>query len=147
MGIGVILIAVEAYTPTFGLAGLSGLVLLGVGMYFLFPESLRVAPAVIGTMLAIVGGLLAVVLIALVGSRSHGPMIGADAVRRREGVVDEWDGKEGWVIIEGERWRARSDKPLQPGDRIRVVEVDGLVVVVKQAKAGGLLGGLVSSEA
>jgi membrane-bound serine protease (ClpP class) len=147
MGIGAILIAVEAYTPTFGLAGLSGLGLLGAGMYFLFPDALRVSPAVIGVLLALAGGLLALVLVAIVSSRSHGPMIGGDAVRRREGVVDDWDGKEGWVIVEGERWRARSDKPLRPGDRIRVIEVDGLVLVVKQAKAGGILGALTPGEA
>ena len=148
MGIGVILIAVEAYTPTFGLAGLAGLALFGIGMYFLFPDTLRVSTSVIGAMIAIIGGLLALVLFAVVGSRSHGPMIGGEAVRKREGVVDDWDGKEGWVIIEGERWRARSDKPLSPGDRVRVVEVDGLVVVVKQAKAGGgILGNFAPGEA
>ena len=147
MGIGALLILIEAYTPTFGLAGLVGLVLFGIGMYFLFPETLRVAPAVIGSVLAIAGALLAVVLFAVIGSRSHGPMIGGDAVRKREGVVDEWHGKEGWVIIEGERWRARCDKPLQPGDRIKVVEVDGLVVTVKQAKAQSFLGGLMPGEA
>ena len=147
MGVGAMLIVIEAYTPTFGLAGLTGLGLLGWGMYFLFPESLRVSPSVIGTMLAITGGLLGLVLVAVVGSRSHGPMIGGEAVRKREGVVDDWDGKEGWVIVEGERWRARSDKPLTPGDRVRVVEVDGLVLIVKQAKAGGLLGALQPGEA
>lgn len=147
MGIGAVLIAVEAFTPTFGLAGLSGLVLFGVGMYFLFPESLRVSPTVIGTILAIAGGLLTLILMAVIGSRSRGPMIGGDAVRKREGVVDDWDGKEGWVIVEGERWRARSDKPLSPGDKVRVVEIDGLVLVVKQARAGGFLGALQPSEA
>ncbi len=147
MGVGAILIAVEAYTPAFGLAGLSGLGLLGVGMYFLFPEALRVSPSVIGTMLAIAGSLLGLILVAFVGSRSHGPLIGGDAVRKREGVVDDWDGKEGWVIVEGERWRARADKPLSPGDKVRVLEVDGLVLVVKQAKAGGLLGNLSPSAA
>jgi len=147
MGIGAVLIVIEAYTPTFGIAGLFGLVLFGVGMYFLFPESLRVSPSVIGTMLAVTGGLLALILVAVVGSRSHGPMIGAEAVRRREGIVDEWEGKEGWIIVEGERWRARADKPFSPGDKVRVVEVDGLVLVVKQAKAGGLLGGLQPKEA
>ncbi len=147
MGVGVILMVLEAYTPTFGIAGLFGLVLFGVGMYFLFPESIRVSPSVIGSILAIVGGLLGLILFAFVGSRSHGPMIGAEAIRKREGVVDEWDGKEGWVIVEGERWRARSDKPFNPGDKIRVVEVDGLVLVVKQAKAAGLLSGLQPREA
>ena len=74
-------------------------------------------------------------------------MIGGEAIRKREGVVDDWDGKEGWVIVEGERWRARSDRPLAPGDKVRVVEIDGLVLIVKQAKAGGFLGGMAPSEA
>ena len=147
MGIGAILIVVEAYSPTFGVAGLAGLSLFGVGMYFLFPESLRVSPVIIGVSVATAGALMAVVLMAFIGSRSHGPMIGAEAIRKREGVVDEWDGGEGWVIIEGERWRARADKPLKPGDRIRVVDIDGLVVTVKQAKAGGLFANLAPGEA
>lgn len=147
MGIGVVLMTIEAYSPTFGLAGLSGLVLFGVGMYFLFPDGFRVSVSVIATILLICGGFLALILMALIGSRSHGPMIGGEAIKKREGIVDQWDGKEGWVIVEGERWRARADRPLTPGDKIRVVEVDGLVLVVKQAKAGGLLGGLAPSEA
>ncbi len=138
MGVGAILIVIEAYSPTFGLAGLSGLGLLGVGMYFLFPEGFRVSPSVIGTTLGFAGALLSLVLIAVVRSRAHGPMIGGEAIRRREGVVDDWHGKEGWVIVEGERWRARCDRPLEPGDKIRVVEIDGLVLIVKQAKAGML---------
>lgn len=147
MIIGAILMLIEAYSPTFGIAGLGGLTLFGVGMYFLFPESLRVSPVIIGTTVATAGALMAVVLVAFIGSRSHGPMIGGDAIRKREGVVDDWNGNEGWVIIEGERWRARADKPLRPGDRVRVVDVDGLVVTVKQAKAGGLFANLAPSEA
>ncbi len=139
MGVGAILVAVEAYTPTFGLAGLSGLGLIGVGMYFLFPDEFRVSGSVIAILVGAAGAILAIVFFAVVGSRSHGPMIGADAIRRRDGVVDDWNGKEGWVIVEGERWRARSDKPLQKGEKIKVVEIDGLVLVVRQAKAPSLL--------
>lgn len=142
MGIGFILITIEAYSPTFGLSGLSGMGLLAVGMYFLFPEGFRVSPSVIGTVLAMCGGFLALILFALIGSRSHGPLIGGDAIKKREGVVDDWDGNEGWVIVEGERWRARADKPLSPGDKIRVVEMDGLVLIVKQAKAGSFFNNL-----
>jgi membrane-bound serine protease (ClpP class) len=147
MAVGAIFIVLEAYTPTFGLVGLAGLLLFGFGLFVVFPEGFRVSTSVIGTILAIAGGFLALILFALVGSRSHGPMIGAEAIRKREGVVDEWDGKEGWVIVEGERWRARADKPLSPGDKIRVLEVDGLVLVVKQAKASGFLGGMHPKEA
>ncbi|MEM8770024.1 MAG: nodulation protein NfeD [Pseudomonadota bacterium] len=142
MGAGAILILLEAFTPTFGLAGLAGLAVFGFGMFVVFPEGFRVSPSVIATILAIAGGFLALVLFAIVGSRSHGPLIGASAIRKREGIVDDWDGDEGWVIVEGERWRARADKPLTPGEKVRVVEVDGLVLVVKQAKAGRFLSGL-----
>lgn len=144
---GAILILIEAFTPTFGLAGVAGLLVFGFGIFVIFPEGYRVSPGVIAAILAIAGGLLALILFAVVGSRSHGPLIGSEAIRRREGVVDEWDGREGWVIVEGERWRARSDKPLTPGEKVRVVEVDGLVLVVKQAKAGGFLGALQPKEA
>ncbi|MEM9495774.1 MAG: nodulation protein NfeD [Pseudomonadota bacterium] len=147
MGVGVIFMAVEAYTPTFGLIGLAGLITFGFGLFVVFPEGFRVSAAVIGTIMATAGGFLALVLMAIVGSRSHGPMIGGEAIRKREGVVDDWDGKEGWVIVEGERWRARADRPLSPGDKIRVVEIDGLVLVVKQAKAGSLLNAFTPSEA
>ncbi len=147
MGAGALFMLVEAYTPTFGLIGLVGLLLFGFGLFVVFPEGFKVSAAVIGAILAIAGGFLALVLFAVVGSRSHGPLIGAEAIRKREGVVDDWNGGEGWVVVEGERWRARSDKPLSKGDRVRVVEVDGLVLVVKQAKAGGLLGSLQPKEA
>ncbi|PQA88144.1 NfeD family protein [Hyphococcus luteus] len=147
MGAGALFMLVEAYTPTFGLIGLVGLLLFGFGLFVVFPEGFRVSGAVIGAILAIAGGFLALILFAVVGSRSHGPLIGAEAIRKREGVVDEWSGGEGWILVEGERWRARCDKPLSKGDRVRVIEVDGLVLVVKQAKAGGLLGGLQPKEA
>lgn len=147
MGAGIIFIVVEAYTPTLGLVGLAGMVLFAFGLFVIFPAGFRVSPSVIGAVVAIAGGFLALILVAVVGSRSHGPLIGSEAIVRREGFVDDWDGKEGHVIVEGERWRARSDKPLKKGDKIRVIEVDGLVLVVKQAKASGFLSGLVPNEA
>ncbi|MEO1014565.1 MAG: nodulation protein NfeD [Pseudomonadota bacterium] len=147
MGVGVILMTLEAFTPTFGIAGLTGLLAFAAGLFVIFPAGFEVAPAVIGTIVAVCGAFLGMVLVAVVGSRNHGPLIGADAIKKREGYVDEWDGAEGWVIVEGERWRARSDKPLKPGDKIRVIDVDGLVLVVRQAKAGGILASLAPNEA
>ena len=147
MGAGALFMIVEAYTPTLGLVGLAGLALFGFGLFVVFPGSFQVSPAVISSVLVFGAVFLGLILFAVVGSRSHGPLIGAEAIRRREGVVDDWDGKEGHVIVEGERWRARADKPLQKGDRVRVLEVDGLVLVVKQAKAPSLLGGLMPGEA
>jgi membrane-bound serine protease (ClpP class) len=44
-----------------------------------------------------------------------------------------WDGAEGRVRVQGEIWRARARQPLQAGERIRVIEREGLVLVVELA--------------
>ena len=136
---GTMLIMVEAYTTAFGVAGILGLAAFSAGLYLLFPDSLRVSNSVIFTSVALVGSFLALILFALVGSRSHGPLIGAEAIANREGYVDDWDGLEGYVVIEGERWQARSARPLEPGDTVKVIKVDGLILVVKKSDGPGLL--------
>lgn len=147
MGAGALFIVVEAYTPTLGLVGLAGAVMFAFGLFVIFPAGFQVSPSVIGTIVVLVGAFLAFALVAVVGSRNHGPLIGAEAIKRREGVVDDWDGKEGWVIVDGERWRARSDRTLKKGERVKVVEIDGLVLIVRQARAAGLLSGILPNEA
>ncbi|MEM9422916.1 MAG: nodulation protein NfeD [Pseudomonadota bacterium] len=137
MGIGVILIVLEAFSPSFGVIGLTGLVLFGTGLYFLFPGEFRVSPIVLGATLVGGGSFLATLLIAIAGSRSHGPLIGHEAIRKREGRVDDWTGGEGYVVVDGERWKARSKETLKRGDRIKVQEVDGIILVVKRAEGAG----------
>jgi membrane-bound serine protease (ClpP class) len=44
-----------------------------------------------------------------------------------------WDGGEGRVLVNGEIWRARAQRPLEKGHRIRVIEREGLVLVVEPA--------------
>ena len=139
MALGAILLVVEAFTPTFGLAGGLGLAALGAGLYFVFPDSYRVSPFLILALIAILGGLLAFVGLAFARSRAHGPLIGAEAIRRREGRVESWGEADGWVIVDGERWRARAKEPLTPGEKVRVAEVDGLVLIVRRAAAARTL--------
>lgn len=135
MGLGMVLILLEAFVTTAGLASISGLILISIGLYYLFPGSFRIS---IGLIIGIVG-LMAVVVALLVWellkSRAHGPLIGKEAVRGRTGRVEEWNGEEGWVIVDGERWRARSKQPFAPGDAVRVVEVEGLVLIIKKASS------------
>lgn len=134
MGLGALLVFIEIFTPSFGLVGASGLVLFGLGLYFLFPDEFRVSPVLIGGVVGTAGLLLLATSLAIAGSRGHGPLIGQEAIRRREGRVEEWSAEkaEGYVIVDGERWRARSKDQLVPGDRIRVQDIDGIVLVVRR---------------
>lgn len=138
MGLGVVLIILEAFVTSAGIAGIAGMALLSVGLYYLFPESFRVSTYLIVGIVVVMGSVFVAALWQLIKSRAHGPLIGKEAIRGRVGRVEEWDGTEGWVIVDGERWRARSRTPLAPGDQIKVQEVDGLVLIIKKAsdKAG-----------
>lgn len=62
----------------------------------------------------------------------------ADRLVGREGVVIAFAGGEGRVTIDGEPWPARLDgaEPAPvPGDRVRVVAADGMVVWVAPGAA------------
>ncbi|MEM9837593.1 MAG: nodulation protein NfeD [Pseudomonadota bacterium] len=135
LGLGVLLLILEAFVTSAGIAGVAGLALIGVGLYYLFPEEFRVSLSLIIGIIVILGSILGLLLLELLKSRAHGPLIGGEAIKARTGRVEEWEGTEGWVIVDGERWRARSKTPLQPGEAIKVIEVDGLVLVVKKAAA------------
>jgi membrane protein implicated in regulation of membrane protease activity len=52
------------------------------------------------------------------------PAVGAEALLGVEAVV----GDDGWLRVQGERWRVRG---AGPGERVRVVAVDGLTLVVE----------------
>jgi len=135
MGIGVLLLILEAFVTTAGLASVAGLALISVGLYYLFPGQFRVSISLIIGIVSIMGVIVGLLLWELIKSRAHGPLIGQEAIRARTGRVEEWDGYEGWVIVDGERWRAKSKVPLSPGEQIKVVEVDGLILIVKKAAA------------
>ncbi len=47
-------------------------------------------------------------------------------------TVSEWSGYEGFVLAGGERWRARSNEALRPGDAVAVVSMDGLELRVRK---------------
>jgi len=47
------------------------------------------------------------------------------------GEVISWSGRAGRVRAHGEIWQARADDTLAPGNRVRVRQRDGLVLLVE----------------
>jgi membrane-bound serine protease (ClpP class) len=134
LGIGLML--AEAHIGAFGVIGVAGIIAFVIGAIIMFPSgapgftlSLEV---VVGATLA-TAALLLLVLAMLLRSRKHPVVTGKEALLGAEGEAVAWDGEEGRVRIKGEIWRARSRGALQPGSRVKVVDRDGLVLVVESA--------------
>jgi membrane-bound serine protease (ClpP class) len=81
----------------------------------------------------VTGGLFLLVLAMLLRSRKRVVITGKEALLGAEGEALSWQGEEGRVRIKGEIWRARAVGPLKPGTRIKVVDRDGLVLLVEPA--------------
>jgi membrane-bound serine protease (ClpP class) len=76
-----------------------------------------------------------VVLATVLRTRRRAVVTGAEALIGAEGEVVSWLDAEGRVRVLGEIWRARSSAPLAPGTRVKVIDREGLTVVVDPASA------------
>lgn len=138
--IGAGLILYEVYSHSFGIAGIGGLATLALGIVLLvtFPTGpLLVSPGWLSLFFAT----LAIVMTPLAGFLGFLILKAAMALRRRgyfqpypKGIgrsVDEIEpGKHGYVVVEGEYWRATSREKIGPGTRVKVLDYkNGLLVV------------------
>jgi membrane-bound serine protease (ClpP class) len=131
LGIG--LMVAEAHIGSFGVIGIGGIVAFLIGAIMMFPSGtpgFELSPAVIMGAGILTVGLLLLVLSMLLRSRKFAIVTGMEALLGAEGEAVSWQGQEGRVRIRGEIWRARAAVPLQPGTRVRVVDRDGLVLLV-----------------
>ena len=88
---------------------------------------------VVAATVIVTASLFLLALSMLLRSRKRLVVTGKEALLGAEGEAVAWQGKDGRVRIRGEIWRARAAEPMQPGTRVKVVDRDGLVLVVESA--------------
>lgn len=118
----------------FALLATGGLVLQAMGSLFLF-NGLMVSPVLIAGTIAVALLYHRYVLMALRNNYAKLPQIDDDAsfigaVGRVVGRIDP----VGTVQAGGELWTARSDRPLEAGEEVVVIDREGLVVTVEGIK-------------
>ncbi len=91
------------------------------------------AIVIIGTALFMLGAMTAVVR-----SRFSTPTLGREGMVGEEGRAEVDVAPDGVVVIQGARWRARTNRatPIGAGDAVRVVAVEGLVLEVEPEEGG-----------
>lgn len=131
--LGMVLIAAEAFSPSFGALGIGGTIAILIGATILidteapgFEISWYVLAGVTTASLAFtyLAAHMAVSSFRQRVTTGREQMIGLTA------TVLEWDEGHGFVLAHGERWRALSGVPLEPGDSVTIDDLDGLTLHV-----------------
>jgi membrane-bound serine protease (ClpP class) len=138
---GAVLVLIEFYTPGFGLIGGTGVVMLVLGLALMpirgegFAVSEEYADTMVLTVYAIgltVGGFTAFSVYKIVKARKAPPKLWK--LEGSEGVAldDIKRGGEGFILIEGEYWKAVALEDIKKGDRVVVVGKEGPLLKVKK---------------
>lgn len=133
--LGLALIVGEAMMPSFGVLGIGGIVAFVAGSVMLMDDrNLAVSLPLIGGVALVASGFMLWVMLRFMHLRRRPPRAGQSELIGAEACALEAFGtpqqRHGHVRLRGERWRARSARPVSTGQRLRVVAVDGLTVEV-----------------
>jgi len=134
--LGVGLMVAEAHIGAFGAIGIGGVVAFVIGSIMMFPSQVpefELSPFAIAGAAAVTAALFLLVLSMLLRSRKAVVVTGKEALLGAEGEAVSWQGQQGRILVKGEIWSARAAGPLQPGTRVKVIDRDGLVLVVQPA--------------
>ena len=132
--LGALLVVAEAFMPSFGALGVGGLIAFVIGSIMLFDTSVpgfQVAMPIIAA-IAFVAGLILCAIVWMFGRARRRPVVtGIDQLLGSTAEAIDGFTEQGMVRLGGELWKARSSAPLRPGQRARVVRVEGLEVWVE----------------
>ncbi|MET2825798.1 NfeD family protein [Mesorhizobium shangrilense] len=140
MLLGIAFLVMEAFNPTVVL-GLGGVIafLLGAAMLLKVEgPGFEMSWLVIGPAAALALGLALLAGGYLLAARKRLPRVGALAMHGLPAEILDWQGGEGHVLAQGERWRAKADEPLAPGDSVEVADVKDLVLTIRRRNVRGV---------
>ncbi|MBZ9761643.1 nodulation protein NfeD [Mesorhizobium sp. CA8] len=137
MLLGIAFLIIEAFNPTvvLGLGGVAAFLLGSAMLLRVEGPGFAVSWAVIGPAAVLTLGLALLTGTYVWAARRNPPRVGGEAMRGLPVEIVDWQDGEGHVLALGERWRARADEPVAPGDSVEVTDVSDLVLTVRRRDA------------
>jgi membrane-bound serine protease (ClpP class) len=137
IALALVLFILEMKIASYGLLSLGGIISLFLGSLMLFeggaPE-LSLSWRVLIPTVTMVSGFFVIVAGIVFRSQISKPRTGHKALIGEVGVVKQRLEPEGKVFVHGELWNAESQEPIEAGAKVRVVEVDHLLLKVEEVK-------------
>lgn len=133
--LGLVFMTTEAFVPSFGILGIGGLVSFIIGAAFLIDTDIsefKLSWAIIIFSALLSCTLLSAVLGHVWRSSKRPALAGVSALIGKTAEVIEWADKTGSVKADGERWKAYGLHGLKKGQKVKIVQLDGLSVLVAQ---------------
>ncbi len=134
--LGTVLVIAEAFVPSFGILGITGVAAFTAGAILLMDTDIPgfgISPYLIGALAASLSGVFLVTLGMVLRGRERPVVTGAEAVVHGQGEVVSWQAGKGQVRLEGEIWHAEGPAVLEPGTRVAVKSREGLTLTVEPA--------------
>ena len=128
----IIFFIVEVKVTSYGVLSIGGLISLTIGSIMLF-EDVGVSLKLMLPTIALVGGFFVIVASLAFRAFRAKPKSGTDGLLGEVGLVKERIDPEGLIFVHGEYWQAKAREKLEPGERVEVEGVDGLILRVKKA--------------
>jgi len=127
----VIFFILEVKVQSYGILSLGGLISLVLGSIMLF-EELRVSLKLLIPTALSIGGFFVIVAGLAAKAMWKKPLTGKEGLLGEIGVAKGPIDKYGKVFVHGEYWNAVSDEPIADGERIKVVDMNGLLLKVRK---------------
>ncbi len=137
IGLGFVLLIMEAFITSYGLLAIGALVCLFLGGLFLIDPSAGTMQVSFSLLISMVAGMGAVILtVGWMLSRDRSGVVKVDQVVDSEAKVAtvEAGGLHGTAVVNGEIWTFESKEPVKLGDLLYVKEVSGLKIILERKK-------------
>jgi len=125
----------EVKVASYGLLTVGGLVAMILGAMMLIDSSLpelRISPWTLVPIVLVFAAFTLALVRLVVQAQLRQPQTGMEGLAEQTGEALTDLAPEGWVRVQGERWRARAEEPVAQGEAIQVVSGDGLRLRVRK---------------
>lgn len=120
--------------PGIGILSVGGILSLFLGSLALSnPErGVTVSMSLIITVTVCIAAFFFIVLVGVARTMRQKVKVGVETLAGKSGVAKEDLLPEGFVVVEGELWWAKSEEPVRKGEEIKVLRKEGQILIVKR---------------